>query len=139
MESLPGGTAVISCNVSSVMTGTASTYFDSANTTFDTLKMIGNISDYKLSVSVSTSETALLQSAVSASTTVRIDECADTEFYDANSDTCVCIANSQRNDLGVCEVRPKAFAQMGSCVSVSAVVYVNFVGALGRSSLDTDI
>lgn len=103
MHSLPGGTAAIACNVSSVMTGTASTFFETTNTTFDTLKMIGNVSAYKLTVVVSTSQAALLPSPVQASAVVSIDECADTEFYDSVSKTCVCIANSQRNDENICE------------------------------------
>lgn len=85
------------------MTGTASTYLDSVNTTFDTLKMIGSIGSYLLTATVSTSETALVSTAVSASAVVAIDACADTEFFDTISGTCVCIANSQRNEAGVCE------------------------------------
>lgn len=105
------------------MTGTATAFLDASETVFSGLKMLGNVSAYRLTVTVTqsgqqSSSSALISGGaaigpITASAVVRIDECALTESFDNVSKTCVCIANSMRNSDGVCE-----------CTEGSHTVYV---------------
>lgn len=104
---LVGATITASCNVSSALTGTLVSSYNSNNTRFEDLKIIGAKGFYSLQFSVAATASQLLPAPIVGRIVVQVVDCSSTEYFDPQSETCLCVPNR-------CGLRKKAPPQAGT-------------------------